>query len=117
MDEGNTLSDTLLPFLNKVYDYSFLQEKDHFIASRFLNSLVRHIIDTRVRVGMGFMLFGLKLDPSKLVDIVGFERNYEALFKALIYLKYSKASAEVMALHPGKFLWLDLPKFFEGKTE
>ena len=62
-DEGNTLSYTLLPFLNKVTDYSFLHEKSNFILNRFLNSLTRHIVDVGMEVEVGFMLFALKYDP------------------------------------------------------
>ena len=62
-DEGTTLSYTLLPFLNKVTDYSFLPETSNFILTRFLNSLTRHIIDAGIEVEVGFMHFALKYDP------------------------------------------------------
>lgn len=62
-------------------------------------------------------MFAAKIDPSKLKDIISFENNKETLTNTLIYLKYSKDSAEIIATHPKKFLWIDLLKFFEGKTE
>lgn len=116
-EEANTLSVTLLPYLNQVKDYSLMKDKDHFTASRFLNSIVRHVIDTKSHVGMGFMLYGLKYDPSKLIELAPLGNNREALAKALVYNGFSKSSASVMAEHPGKFLWLELLKFFEGKME
>ena len=36
MEEGATLSRTLLPYINRVTDFRFLTEETHFIASRFL---------------------------------------------------------------------------------
>jgi hypothetical protein len=69
-EEGATLALTLLPFLNKVDDYSFLDKEASFIASRFLASLVRHITDTHADVEVGFMTFGLKYDPAKLRQLV-----------------------------------------------
>jgi len=75
MEEGNTLSETLLPFLNQVSDYSFLTSKTHFIAQRFLNSLSRHLIDIKGKVESGFMLFAIKIDPTKLRDVIPFESN------------------------------------------
>ena len=59
-DEGNTLSYTLLPFLNKVTDYSFLHEKSNFILTRFLNSLTKHVADAGIEVDVGLMLFALR---------------------------------------------------------
>ena len=46
MEEGNNLSQTLLPFLNKVTDYRFLNADSNYIITRFLNSLSKHIVDT-----------------------------------------------------------------------
>jgi hypothetical protein len=63
-EEGGTLSRTLFPFLNKVTDYSFLSPDAHFIMNRFLNTLVRHICDTKGRVAQGFMLFALHVNAS-----------------------------------------------------
>ena len=82
-DEGNTLSYTLLPFLNKVTDYSFLHEKSNFILNRFLNSLTRHIVDVGMEVEVGFMLFALKYDPRQLKSILAFGSNKDKLIKAL----------------------------------
>jgi hypothetical protein len=47
MEESGTLSRTLLPYVNKVTDYSFLGPECNFIAARFLSSLAMHITDTR----------------------------------------------------------------------
>jgi hypothetical protein len=79
MEEGNTLSYTLLPYLNECTDYSFLPEHSHFIINRFLQSLVRHIKDTKSEVEMGFMIFGLTFNPSILQDIVEYRDNAKAL--------------------------------------
>jgi hypothetical protein len=59
----------------------------------------------------------LKIDPSKLGDIMSYQNNRESLLKALDHLKFSKASALVIISSPKKFLWVDLLKFFEGKTD
>jgi hypothetical protein len=83
-EEGVTLSRTLLPYLNKVTDYSFLVAETQFIMNRFLNSLVRHICDTRGRVGQGFMLFCLHVNPFVIKDIIEFEGNIQALSSALV---------------------------------
>ena len=55
MEEGTTLSRTLFPYLNKVRDYRFLDEKwafiaRPFIANRFLSSLITHIQDISASV-------------------------------------------------------------------
>ena len=59
MEEGATLARTLLPYLNRVTDYRFLTADYHFITNRFLASLVTHIIDTKVTIGVGFVLYAL----------------------------------------------------------
>jgi hypothetical protein len=78
-EEGVTLSRTLLPFLDKVTDYSFLGPDTHFIMNRFLNSLITHICDTRGRVTIGFMLFALHLNPFAVKEIAEYEGNVQAL--------------------------------------
>ena len=50
MEEGVTLQRTLLPYLNLVHDYRFLDEKWNFVANRFLSSLITQIVDTKVVV-------------------------------------------------------------------
>lgn len=66
MEEGATLSRTLLPYINQVTDYRFLTEETHFIANRFLASLVTHVRDTESSVAVGFVLFALYLNPRAL---------------------------------------------------
>lgn len=66
MDEGNTLSYTLLPYLNKVEDYSFLLSDSNYTMSRFIKSLTTHIFDTECEVDKGFMICSLKFDSSRL---------------------------------------------------
>lgn len=63
------------------------------------------------------MLFAIRIDPSKLKDVIPFQNNKETLVSTLIHLKFPKVSAEIVAAHPQKFLWVDLLKFFDGKTE
>ena len=46
MDEGATLATNLITYLNQVTDYSFINEDLHFVACRFLASLVTHLNDT-----------------------------------------------------------------------
>ena len=84
-DEGSTLSRTLLPFLNLVTNYCFLISDTLFIMTRFLNSLVRHICDTRTSVGEGFMLFALKVNPYVIKDIIDYNGNTTALSNALVH--------------------------------
>ena len=74
-DEGNTLSYTLLPFINQVTDFSYLSEEANFILTRFLVSLARHIVDVGLEVEVGFMLFALKYDPSQLKEMLHFGGN------------------------------------------
>ena len=82
MEEANTL----LPFLNIVTDYTFLTAKAHFIVQRFMNSLSQHIIDTRGKVNKGFMLFAMRIDPTKLRDIIHFENNRTSFIETLMHL-------------------------------
>jgi len=43
-----------------------MKQEASFIASRFLGSLARHIMDVKENVEVGFMAFGLKYDPTRL---------------------------------------------------
>jgi hypothetical protein len=74
-DEGNTLSYTLLPFINQVTDFTYLSERSSFILTRFLSSLSRHIVDVGLEVDVGFMLFALKYDPTQLKEMLHFGDN------------------------------------------
>ena len=106
----------MLPYLNLVTDYNFMNADANFIASRFLNSLSKHIHDNRVEIGPGFMAFGLKYDPTKLKSLVEFSNNRNHLNEALIILGYSHQSASIISFNPTKLLWPELLKFFSGKT-
>lgn len=99
-DEGNTLSYTLLPYLNQVTDYSYLNERSTFILTRFLTSLIRHITDVGMKVEPGFMLFGLKYGPEQLKGVLKFGDNKLMLIKALEILHFSTSSAQVIAENP-----------------
>ena len=79
MEEGVTLSSTLLPYLNKVQDYSFITADTFFIHGRFLASLVTHIVDTEGMVKAGFVLYGLHLNPRALKGVFHHEMNLQAL--------------------------------------
>ena len=85
--------------------------------NRFLNSLVRHVCDTRGKVDLGFMLFALHVNPFVIKDIIGFQGNVLALSSALVKQGYPPEAATIMALDPKKFLWTELMKFWKGKTE
>lgn len=85
--------------------------------SRFLNSLVMHIRDTRGRVGQGFMLFSLHINPAVIKDIIDYQGNVQALCSALVKQGYPHEASSIMAQDPKKFLYPELMKFWKGKTE
>jgi len=66
MEEGGTLARTLLPYINRITDFTFLTPDTHFIGGRFLNSLVIHARDSTDAIGVGFVLFALHLNPRSL---------------------------------------------------
>lgn len=105
-----------MPYLNRVTDYNFIDKNANFIMTRFLNALVRHICDTGCRVGDGFMLFALKVDPSVIKDIINYDGNASALTNALINRGYPAEAAQIVAMFPAKFLWPELMAFWKGKT-
>jgi hypothetical protein len=65
-EEGNTLTYTLLPYLNECTDYSFLHPHSHYIVGKYLESLSRNIKDTNMEVAKGFMVIGLQMNPTLL---------------------------------------------------
>ena len=75
MEEGNTLSQTLLPYINGVTDFSFLCKDSDFYLCRFLAALTCHIKDTQKEVGVGFMILALKMNPTLIPSIVQFHTN------------------------------------------
>jgi hypothetical protein len=115
-EEGGTLALTLLPYLNQVTDYSFMEPDASFIASRFLASLARHIMDVKETVDVGFMAFGLKYDPTRLRQLVCIHNHQSRLVDALKLQGFSVHAAAVIVTHPSKLLWPELLKFFKGKT-
>lgn len=108
MEEGATLSRTLLPYLNQVEDYRFLGEDTTFIANRFLSTLITHISDTGSSVKAGFILFGLHLNPRMLQTIINNNDNRTALRQALTTMGYPLSTVNLMTLYPSKFLWQGL---------
>jgi len=82
-EEGGTLALTLLPYLNQVTDYSFMDPDASFVASRFLAALARHIMDVKEMVDVGFMAFGLKYDPTRLRHLVCLHNHQSRLVDAL----------------------------------
>lgn len=88
MEEGATLSRTLLPHLNKVTDYAFLQPDSTFIMGRFLTSLITHVVDTQSTVESGFILFGIHINPRALRGIFCNSKNAIALGEALKTLSF-----------------------------
>jgi len=104
-EEGGTLSQTLMPFVDRVTDYSFIPADASHIMCRFLQSLIRHVADAQDTVGTGFILFALRYSPPSLVNIIQFPGNAAALKEALIHMQYQHAAAEAISKHPRKFLW------------
>ena len=69
-EESATLSRTLLPFIDKVTDFRFIGPEAHFIAGRFLSSLIVHISDTKLSVSPGFVNFAVHLNPQALTSVI-----------------------------------------------
>ena len=93
-----------------------MKQEASFIASRFLGSLARHIMDVKENVEVGFMAFGLKYDPTRLRQLVSLHNHETRLVEALKLQSFSPKAAVVIATHPHKLLWPQLLKFFNGKT-
>lgn len=51
IDASGTLSETLIPLVNRVASFDFLPEDSRFIFGRFLNSMMLHHKDTNQPVG------------------------------------------------------------------
>ena len=66
--------------------------------NRFLNSLIRHICDTRGKVTEGFMLFAIKVNPYVIKDIIEYNGNVQALSGALVKQGYPSEASNIMAL-------------------
>jgi hypothetical protein len=75
MEESGTLSVTLLPYINKVTDFSFFVKDMHFIAGRFLASLTTHISDMKESVSCGFVLFALQINPRALKGLITTDKS------------------------------------------
>ena len=116
LDEGGTLSKTLLPSLSLIRDYTFLDEESTFIMTQFLNTLIRHIADHCLKVEVGFIMFALRFNPSIITDILAFHNNIQTMSQALTILGYPKSASDIMSHHPQKFLWPQLMKFWRDKT-
>jgi hypothetical protein len=59
--------------------------------------LIKHLTDVKGQVEVGFILFALKCDPTKIKSIVGFESNGSAVTQAFKLLQYSDRSAAAFA--------------------
>ena len=116
MEESATLSVTLLPYINKVTDFSFLVEETHFIAGRFLNSLVLHITDLNESVTFGFILFAMYMNPRVLKGMITSIDNKTALREALTYKGYSLTTINLICLYPDIFLFPELQNYWQGQT-
>jgi hypothetical protein len=116
MEQGATLSRTLLPFIDQVTDYCFLAEEAHFICTRFLASLSTHIRDAELSVGTGFILFAIRLNPRTLSGILTKPKSLLSLREALSSKHYPAPAVAVIALYPDKFMFPDLLQFWEGKS-
>ena len=60
----------MLPYLNKIKDYSFLRCELDSLMRNYLSSLIQHIKDINGEVDIGFMIFSLKYNPSCLPEII-----------------------------------------------
>jgi hypothetical protein len=65
--------------------------------ARFLNALIRHLCDTKGKVGEGFMLFALKVNPSVIKDITDCKTNAKSLSTALVKQGYPPEAAGIMS--------------------
>lgn len=117
MDEGGLLSRTLLPSIEKVTDFMFLMEEDHFIASRFLASLSLHIRDADSKIASGFVLFAMHINPKELHGMFAQPVNKLSLRDALTIKGFPASAVNIISLFPEKFLWPDLLRFYEGKSD
>ena len=116
-EEGNTLSYTLLPYIDQCTDFSFLSEDSSFMVNRYLRSLVLNIKDADMTVGKGFMILALKMNPSLLQGIVTSAANSASLVEALMHSGFASDPALMISKNPSKFLWPQLLKFFKGKSQ
>ena len=112
MEQGNTLSHTLLPYINQLKDFSFISKKDDFILSRFMISLCQHIQDTKTQVGIGYMILALKTNPALTHSIVDIRDNNETLLSVLESLGYSRDSSQILVKYTTKLLWPKTLEFF-----
>ena len=117
MEQGNTLSTTLLPFIELCSDFNFLQPIHNCVLDSFLEALSQHVRDTMSTVGQGFMIFALKFNPRQLASIVVWESNQIVLKQTLQHLGFTESSSSLMQAHPSKFLWPELLKFFKDKPQ
>ena len=113
MEQSATLSVTLLPYISKVMDFSFLVEDTHFIAGRFLAALSTHLSDMRGTLTTGFVLFALHLNPRALKELITTSESKDSLKKALLHKGFSAATTNIICLFPDKFLFPDLLKFWQ----
>ena len=116
-EQGNTLSTTLLPYVNQCSDFNFTSRKHDSVLNEFLKALTQHIKDTDGDVEKGFMILALKVNPQLLHEIVGCGHNSKVLLQTFVALGFSEQSARSIQSCPSKFLWLELLKFFEGKPQ
>lgn len=61
------------------------------------------------------MLFGLRLAPHMLKEIIDYRDNTGALHEALLHLHYAPEAASVISRHPHKFLWPELLKVWASQ--
>ena len=63
------------------------------------------------------MLFALHVNPFVVKEVIDYEGNVQALSSALVKQGYPQEASSIMAMHPKKFFWTELMKFWKGKTE
>lgn len=69
----------MLPYLEKLRDFNFISKDNEPLLNLYFESLIQHIKDISGDIGIGFMLFGLKYNPSLLADIISFGENKSTL--------------------------------------
>lgn len=117
IEQAGTLAMILLPYVNKVSDYSFIPSDADHVMIECVTTLSNHIKDMSLNIESGFITLGLKYKPSSLQDIIPIGFNRAVLTDTLVRLGYRRDNAEIITGAPHKFLWPDLLSYFNHKTD
>lgn len=78
-DEGATLGQTLLPYLNRCLTFQFINSKHTNTALSFIQSLATYIRDTNKAIDRGLASFILTYNPEILSSMIIIERDSHSL--------------------------------------